>query len=79
MKSISLFFLAALIVFSGAYGCSESGTGQNNEAPAITEQNGSPQNTNNNANTNAATGDNNTVPDDLSGTNVAPPPAPPTP
>ena len=74
MKSISLFFLAALIAFSGAYGCSESATGGNNEAPAITEQSG---NQNTNANTNATTADTNATPDDLSGTNLPPPPAPP--
>lgn len=75
MKYLSLIVLGSLLAFSGITACSESGVGQSTETPpASNEQN--TDNPNSNTNNNAGAGPQ-AVPDDLSGTNVAPPPEPP--
>ncbi len=64
----SFFLMGSFLVISGVSGCGESATGPENP-PTVTGQ--AP-------NANSPTGNIPTdVPDDLSGTNLAPPPAPP--
>lgn len=67
MKYFSLVLLGSFLALSGAMGCSENATTEESPPPALTDQSGSGSN------------QANEVPDDLGGTNLTPPPAPPAP
>lgn len=67
MKYFLFFLMGSLLIISGMTGCSENASGPE-ETPGLAAQGPNPPNTTNNPNE---------VPDDLSGTNLAPPPSPP--